>query len=120
MRHDYLFDFHQVDLDRFNLAAGVILSIPLGIPPVLAAELIIFKKRVERALLLTNRDEAGNEWPQFLGAGTSAPLVMIRPDYFRAIKPEDLAKITSAIHTLEEHRLFIDDGYEGNRDLSPG
>ena len=55
MRHDCLFEFQRADLDRLNLAAGVILSDPLAIPPELAAELITFKKRVERALLVRLR-----------------------------------------------------------------
>jgi hypothetical protein len=40
MRHDCLFEFRRANLDRLNLAAGVILSEPLAIPPELAAELM--------------------------------------------------------------------------------
>jgi hypothetical protein len=112
MRHDYLFEFRRMDLDRLNLAAGVILSEPWAIPPELAAQLIIFKKRVERALLLPDKDEP-NEWPRYCGTGTAAPLIIVNPaNSLRTAASEEMAAITAAIRTLEEHGLFVNDGYQ--------
>jgi hypothetical protein len=120
MRHDYLFEFRRADLDRLNLAAGVILSEPLAIPPELAAGLIIFKKRVERALLLPAKDQP-DEWPPLLGSGTAAPLVLINPaGFLRTASPEDMVKVTAAIRTLEGHGLFVSDGYEAAGDGTSG
>jgi hypothetical protein len=117
MRHDHLFEFQRADLDRLNLAAGVILSEPLAISPALAAELIIFKKRVERALLLPEKDQPTDEWPRLLGSGAAAPLVLMNSARFlRTASPEDMAKVTAAIRTLEDHGLFVNDGYEATGD----
>ena len=116
MRHDCLFEFQRADLDRLNLAAGVILSDPLIIPPELAAELITFKKRVERALPLPDGGQPGYEWPRLLDAGAAAPLVLINPARFPATSPADTAKINAAIRTLEDHGLFIDHDYEAKSD----
>jgi hypothetical protein len=115
MRHDHLFELRRADLDRLNLAAGVILSEPLAIPPELAAGLITFKKRVERALLLPDKDQPG-EWPPLLGSGTAAPLVLMNPAGLLRTTPEDMAKVTAAIRTLEDHGLFVSDGYESTGD----
>jgi hypothetical protein len=56
MRHDPFFDFGREDLERLKLAAVVILdeAEEFGevIPAPLEAELVIFKQRVEKALLL--------------------------------------------------------------------
>lgn len=56
MKHDTLFEFRRTSLERLKLAAEVILA-EAGeygdiIPDPLESELVIFKERVERALLL--------------------------------------------------------------------
>ena len=55
MQHDALADFERVNLDRLKLAADVILAEAPDIPDALAAELTVFRDRVERALLLPVR-----------------------------------------------------------------
>jgi hypothetical protein len=56
VNHDPLFDFGRNDLERLKLAADVILAAAeeFGevIPSPLESELVIFKERVEKALLL--------------------------------------------------------------------
>ena len=52
MNHDALTDFGKVSLDRLKLAADVILSEAGTIPDSLEVELVLFRERVERALLL--------------------------------------------------------------------
>ena len=52
MNHDSLTDLDRTSLDRLKLAADVILGEGPNIPDPLAAELTIFRDRVERALLL--------------------------------------------------------------------
>lgn len=110
MNHDYLVDFRRGDLDRLNLAAGVILSEPYAITPALAAELVAFKKRVERALLLPDADApGGDEWPGLLDPGMPAPLVLIDPSgSVRPLGPEDMTRVTAAIKTLHEYCLLVD------------
>ena len=57
MKHDPLFEFCRSDLERLKLAAEVILAeaeeFGEVIPGPLEAELVIFKGRVEKALLLS-------------------------------------------------------------------
>jgi hypothetical protein len=55
MQHDALYEFERTSLDRLKLAADVILSDPDAIPATLEAELTVFRDRVERALLLPDR-----------------------------------------------------------------
>ena len=56
MKHDALFEFQLVNLQRLKLAADVILAEAeeFGdvIPSPLESELVIFRERIERALLL--------------------------------------------------------------------
>lgn len=52
MKHDGLFEFQRVSLERLKLAAEVILAETDHIPDTLEVELTIFSERVERALLL--------------------------------------------------------------------
>ena len=56
MKHDHLFDIRRCDLERLKLAADVILAAAgeFGelIPDPMESELVIFKGRVEKALLL--------------------------------------------------------------------
>ena len=63
MNHDLLFDVPRCDLERLKLAAEVIIAAAgeFGevIPDPLESELVIFKGRVEKALLLP--DNAGWE-----------------------------------------------------------
>ena len=59
MEYDYDIEFERVHLERLRLAAEVILS-EVGtsiVGDVLEAELVLFKDRVERVLLLP--DKAG-------------------------------------------------------------
>jgi hypothetical protein len=55
--HDALTDFGKVALDRLKLAADVLLSEADVIPDTLEVELVLFRERVERALLLPGRPE---------------------------------------------------------------
>lgn len=55
MSDDALLEFERTGLERLKLAADVILSETDAIPACLEAELVIFKERVERALLLPGR-----------------------------------------------------------------
>jgi len=50
--HDALTDFGRVSLERLKLAADVILSETDAIPDTLEVELVLFRERVQRALLL--------------------------------------------------------------------
>jgi hypothetical protein len=60
MDHDALTDFGKVSLDRLKLAADVILSEADAIPDSLEVEVVLFRERVERALLLPGKPaEAG-------------------------------------------------------------
>lgn len=56
MKHDGMFEFERTHLERLKLAAEVILSEAdehkAYVPAPLEAELVIFKERVEKALLL--------------------------------------------------------------------
>ena len=52
MQSDALFEFERTHLERLKLAADVILSDPETINDTLEAELVVFKERVEHALLL--------------------------------------------------------------------
>lgn len=52
MEHDALTGFGKVSLDRLKLAADVLLSEATAIPDSLEVELVLFRERVERALLL--------------------------------------------------------------------
>ena len=52
MEHDALTDFGRVGLERLKLAADVILSETDAIPDTLATELVLFRERIEYALLL--------------------------------------------------------------------
>lgn len=52
MEHDALTDFGRVGLERLKLAADVILSETDAIPDTLATELILYRERIEYALLL--------------------------------------------------------------------
>jgi hypothetical protein len=54
---DTLADFERTHLERLKLAAEVILSEHDAIPDPLETELIIFRERVEHALLLPGRVE---------------------------------------------------------------
>jgi hypothetical protein len=51
MQPDALFDFERTHLERLKLAADVILSDPDAVSDPLEAELVLFKERVEHALL---------------------------------------------------------------------
>jgi hypothetical protein len=64
MQHDALADFERVNLDRLKLAADVILAEAPDIPDGLAAELTVFRDRVERALLLPVRQKPGTSTAQ--------------------------------------------------------
>jgi biotin operon repressor len=55
--HDGLSAFERPGLERLKLAADVILGEGEGIGDVLAAELVLFRDRVERTLLLPSRGE---------------------------------------------------------------
>jgi hypothetical protein len=60
--HDVLTGFGKVSLDRLKLAADVLLSETDAIPDSLEVELVLFRERVERILLLpapANPAEAG-------------------------------------------------------------
>jgi hypothetical protein len=50
--HDALAGFDKVSLERLKLAADVILSETDAIPDSLEVEVVLFRERVERALLL--------------------------------------------------------------------
>jgi hypothetical protein len=50
--HDALTGFGKVSLERLKLAADVILSEADAIPDSLEVEVVLFRERVERALLL--------------------------------------------------------------------
>jgi hypothetical protein len=50
-QHDALSEFERTHLERLKLAADVILSDSDAINDALEAELVIFKERVEHALL---------------------------------------------------------------------
>jgi hypothetical protein len=52
VEHDTLADFGRVSLERLKLAADVILSETDAIPDTLETELILYRERIERALLL--------------------------------------------------------------------
>jgi hypothetical protein len=52
--HDSLTDFGKVGLERLKLAADIILAETDAIPDTLAVELVLFRERVERAMLLPN------------------------------------------------------------------
>jgi len=58
MLQDTLATFERTSLDRLKLAADVILSESEVLPDPLTAELTLFKERVERALLLPDREPA--------------------------------------------------------------
>ena len=61
MDYDALTDFGKVALDRLKLAADVLLSEADDIPDSLEVELVLFRDRVERALLLPGKPaEAGS------------------------------------------------------------
>ena len=64
MQHDALADFERVSLDRLKLAADVILAEAPDIPDALAAELTVFRDRVEHALLLPVRQKPGTSTAQ--------------------------------------------------------
>jgi hypothetical protein len=55
MDHDALTGFSKVSLDRLKLAADVILSEADAIPDSLEVEVVLFRERVERALLLPGK-----------------------------------------------------------------
>ena len=57
MKHDALATFERVNLDRLRLAADVILAEGGDIGDALTTELVLFKERVERALLLPDPSE---------------------------------------------------------------
>jgi hypothetical protein len=59
VNRDSLDGFPRITLDRLKLAADVILSEGEDIGDALTAELTLFKERVERALLLPTKPEAG-------------------------------------------------------------
>jgi hypothetical protein len=120
VKHDSLFDFFPGDLDRLNLAAGVILSEPTVIPPLLAAELVTFKKRVERALLRPDDGDdtytpgergSMSEWPSVLGTGVGTPLVLINSDRFTRPDPKEAAEVAAAIAVLRGYGMLVNDGY---------
>jgi hypothetical protein len=50
--HDSLTDFGKIGLERLKLAADIILAETDAIPDTLAVELVLFRERVERAMLL--------------------------------------------------------------------
>jgi hypothetical protein len=50
--HDSLTDFGRVGLERLKLAADIILAETDAIPDTLAVELVLFRERVELAMLL--------------------------------------------------------------------
>jgi hypothetical protein len=52
---DALFEFERVSLERLRLAAEVILAEADAIPAPLEAELVLFKERVECALLVPDK-----------------------------------------------------------------
>jgi len=52
VEQDALTDFGRVSLERLKLAADVILSETDSIPDTLETELVLFRERLERALLL--------------------------------------------------------------------
>jgi hypothetical protein len=60
MQHDVLPLFARSDLDRLKLAADIILRLAEdgAIPETLEAELVIFRDRVEHALLLPSHGTA--------------------------------------------------------------
>jgi hypothetical protein len=51
MQPDALFEFERTHLERLKLAADVILSEADVLPTPMESELVIFKERVEHALL---------------------------------------------------------------------
>jgi hypothetical protein len=53
--HDALTGFGKVSLDRLKLAADVLLSEADVIPDSLEVEVVLFRERVERALLLPGK-----------------------------------------------------------------
>jgi hypothetical protein len=53
--HDALTGFDKVSLDRLKLAADVLLSEADAIPDSLEVEVVLFRERVERALLLPGK-----------------------------------------------------------------
>ena len=55
MDHDALTGFSKVSLDRLKLAADVILSEADAIPDSLEVEVVLFRERVEQALLLPGK-----------------------------------------------------------------
>ena len=64
MNHDSLVAFERVNLDRLRLAAEVILAEGGDIGDALTAELVLFKERVERALLLPSALVSGTTTSQ--------------------------------------------------------
>ena len=59
--HDDLAPFERPGLERLRLAADALLSEPDAIPDPLEAELILFRERVEGALLLPPREKAATD-----------------------------------------------------------
>jgi hypothetical protein len=112
MPDDYLASYRRLDLDRLNLAAGVILAGPYTLTPALAAELITFKKRVERALLQPDPED-DIPWPRLLDPG--AALVLIDPDLgVRCLDPAQAAEVQGAITTLREYCLLAEEQPPGS------
>jgi hypothetical protein len=58
--HDSLNDFGKVGLERLKLAADVILAETDAITDSLETELVLFRERVERAMLLPPGPRAGS------------------------------------------------------------